>query len=158
MNSQWTLYVTLAGFAFAAALLSVIRQWLGADQNAATVEAGLQQGREVPEQRGMAMSALSGAAEGEFAPPQTDTRSQARVESKPMLIADDEEAVARLCLGWGGGGMLVGMLSGAATHGFVGALIGAVTLSAAMVGVAVVIALVLDRQTLKAWNEKHPAA
>ncbi len=158
MYTQWTLYVLLSGVAFAVALLSVMKQWLAADANVATAEAGLR--RERAESNTAMMTSLGGVAAGgqDISESRTATpaRIEARDESKPMLIADDETAVARLCFGWGGGGMLVGMLSGAATHGFVGALLGAVCLSAAAIGVAVVVALVLDRETLKNWNAAHP--
>ena len=157
MYTQWTLYVLLSGAAFAVAILSVMKQWLSADMDVATVETGLR--RERAENNAAMMASLDGTASSTHDEPQSrtaaDTRTEARDDSKPMLIADDENAVARLCFGWGGGGMLVGMLSGAATHGFIGALLGAVILSAAAIGVAVVVALVLDRATLKAWNETH---
>lgn len=157
MYTQWTLYVLLSGVAFAVALLSVMKQWLEADANAASVEAGLRRERvQNSAVMSTAMDSVAGSTRDlpESAVVETE-RAEARDDSKPMLIADDETAVARLCFGWGGGGMLVGMLSGAATHGFVGALLGAVSLSAAAIGVAVIVALVLDRATLKAWTAAH---
>ncbi|MEI8254380.1 MAG: hypothetical protein WCJ30_01775 [Deltaproteobacteria bacterium] len=157
MYTQWTLYVLLSGIAFAVAILSVMKQWLSADMDVATVETGLR--RERAENNAAMMASLDGTAGSAMDVPEARSaaagRTEARDESKPLLIADDENAVARLCFGWGGGGMLVGMLSGAATHGFVGALLGSVILSAASIGVAVVVALVLDRATLKAWNAAH---
>ena len=128
MYTEWTIYVVLAGIAFVVALVSVLKRWLSADEESAVVEAGLQQ---------------------------SSSGVEAKVDlTKPQLIADDETALSRLCFGWGGGGMLVGMLSGAATYGYVGALLGSVILSTAAIGVAVIIALMLDRQTMKTWNAK----
>jgi hypothetical protein len=159
MYTEWTLYVLLSGVAFVVALASVMRQWLKSDADVAVAENGLRLERD-REQGGAAMMAsLGGTAPSERDLPEARTaaadQTEARDLSKPQLIAEDEGAVARLCLGWGGGGMLVGMLSGAATHGFVGALLGSVILSAASVGVAVIVALVMDRATLKAWNAAH---
>ena len=128
MYTEWTIYVVLAGIAFVVALVSILKRWLKADEESAIVEAGLQQ---------------------------NSSGIEAKVDlTKPELIADDETAVARLCFGWGGGGMIVGILSGAATHGFVGALLGSVILSAAAIGLAVIIAITLDKRSMKIWNEK----
>ncbi len=163
MYTEWTLYVLLSGIAFVVALASVMKQWLKADENVAVAENGLraEQARERAPGGVSMMTAIGGTAEQGMDASLPASRSvpveraEPRADARPILIAEDEGAVARLCFGWGGGGMLVGMLSGAATRGFVGALLGSVILSAAAVGVAVVVALVLDRATLKAWNAEQ---
>lgn len=166
MNTEYTLYVLLAGIAFGAALFSVVSQWLKADEMTAAIETGLQVsflrgapqhvpgiGKMPPQwplpSGGVAPRPATPPTEMFVAPVETETKA---TETKPdlHLIGDDETALSRLCLGWGGAGTLLGMMAGGATYGFVGALLGAVIISTASVGAVVIAVVLLDRAKVKA--------
>lgn len=163
MYTEWTLYVLLSGVAFVVAMVSVMRRWLRADADAEQAEMGLRAERGGHDEPAhiATMTAMDGAttADHSVASPARGSvvveKTGARALARPTLIAESEGAVARLCFGWGGGGLLVGMLSGAATHGLLGALLGSVVVSAAAVGVVVVVVLVSDRATLRAWDAEQ---
>jgi hypothetical protein len=179
MNTEYTLYVLLAGIAFATALLSVVSQWLKADEMTTAIETGLQVsflrgapghvpgiGRMPPQwplpSGGVAPRPAMPAAPEVYGPrDETEVEVETKAtETKPdlQLIGDDETALSRLCLGWGGAGTLLGMMAGGATYGFVGALLGAVIISTASVGAVVIAVVLLDRAKVNAHRRAAQTA
>ena len=152
MNSEFALYVSFAALAFGAALFAVVIEWLKSDASSAVVEAGLGANTLRRHSFEIGTGGTRTAESREVAKAVEPATTTGAAPARPELIAEDEGALARLCLGWGASGTLLGMAAGAVIWGYVGALLGAVVFSTASIGAVVVAVLILDRMTLSAWN------
>ena len=135
-NSDFVPFTVVAAVAFGAALIWVMTQWLKADAAASSVE------REVQRK----LDQLDAAEVRTFAQPPAHAAATPATPADEAAAAaaleKEETALARLLLGWGTAGTVVGMVAGAVMASFVGALLGAVAGSVlATIGVVVAVAL-----------------
>lgn len=177
MDSEFTLFIALAAIAFGAALLAVVTQWLKTDEATAAAEVGVRMSlksleqppgpREQPLQLSATADVLDHAIPVEYPAPARPASAEvaAAVEeplyhlpaleaANPERLSDDVTSLSRLFFGWGTGGMVVGMGLGGAMYGFVGAMLGALALSAATIGGVVVVVALLDRSRARAEATK----
>ncbi len=134
MNSENTVNLLLVAIS-GVAMLGVMLQWLRSDEAAVALGAGL---------RHSALEGTLGSVPEAVAPRGDDAVS---ARAQPVLLADDETALSRLCFAWGAGGTVLGLGVGAALSGFVGALLGSVVCSALAIAAVVVFVIVHDRKT-----------
>jgi hypothetical protein len=148
MGTEQTIFIAMAAIAFGVALLAVITQWLKADELAAGMEEDVR----------VNLDRMRTAAQD---PPERVAFARAEAfegeAPAPARLADDETALSRLFLGWGAAGTVTGMAFGGVMWGVVGALMGAVVLSALSIAMVVVAVLVVDHARAKLAQERAAA-
>ncbi len=156
MDTEHALFVATAAVAFGVALLTVITQWLKADDVAEDVELDVRNNLAHLHSAAAESPTTRYGAELVSARTADDTAADG-VRHVTGKLAEDETELARLFFGWGTAGMLVGLGLGGAMAGVVGALIGGVVMTAIAIGTVVVAVIVIDRIHAQAAERRTTA-